>query len=273
MKTRCLIVDDDERSIDLLEVILSDIDGVTVVGKADNGYEALKKAEDLQPDIVFLDIKMPLLDGIQVSERLTKNSQLPLIALVTGHKEYVHDGYAANASAFILKPFKPEDIGQNLERLRKKIRLCKKGMLSSADGVLHVQNSGAAEIAGTYSTPDYVQIETEKGANGFHIRDILFFYAEGRELFMQLVYGKPETIVLQMKDLEEEFVPRSFLRVHYSYLVNTAHIKEIFRIGKRSYCIRMSDSSEYIPISKRYLAQIGGIKKLCAMLKLSLRKD
>ena len=148
MKLKCLIVDDDERSSWLLKTILEEIEDIEVVGIASDGQEALEMAEALQPDIVFMDIVMPGMNGMDASVKLKKGRQLPLVAFVSGYTEYIPLGYDFNGADYILKPFTKETVLPKVERLKERARVIKKSSFEyvCADTDLGKANNSMASI-------------------------------------------------------------------------------------------------------------------------------
>ena len=250
MKFKCLIVDDDERPSWLLKTILEEIEDIKIVGMASSGQEALKMAEVSQPDIVFMDIVMPGMNGMETSKRLTKGRLLPLVAITTGYvNEYVELCYKVNPAAFITKPFDSERISGEVERL-KELVLLYKNILSRC---------ACADI-------DSMPIKTRNCVERFLIPEILFFHSVDRELFMELDYSEPERVMHRMKELEVKFTGHSFIRVHKSYLVNMKHIRSIVSAREKAFHLHVGLEKKTVPISREYIKRVGGINILREML-------
>ncbi|MDD3925374.1 MAG: LytTR family DNA-binding domain-containing protein [bacterium] len=260
MKIRCLIVDDEKKSVNLLKLILEERCDIDVAGQCYDGYEALEKVRELQPDMVFLDIEMPYLGGMDTAERLMLESDPPLVVFVTAHEEYALHSHRVGASGYIVKPYQPDEIFSVVDRLRSNIDTKKevKYYRKNADKL------GFKEIREKYNAPnDYLPVKIKGITKPFHVRDILFFYTEHEKLFMKLENGESLRVMCGMKDMVEQLVDRSFVQVHKSYLVNYMRVREIFSAGKQSYKIRMSDPGKTeVPISRSYLKLAGGIRKL-----------
>ena len=117
---RCLIVDDEEPARARMRRLLAAYPDITVAGEACDGLEALRRIEELRPDLLFLDIELPGLAGFEVLHSLPREVPPPLVIFVTGYDQHALAAFEANALAYLLKPVEPERLAQALERARKR---------------------------------------------------------------------------------------------------------------------------------------------------------
>lgn len=113
----CLIVDDEMPAREELEYLLQDFKGINIVGKATHGIEAINLNEELKPDIIFLDIKMPKINGIEVAERILNSSYAPIIVFVTAYNEFAIKAFEVNAIDYLLKPVSKESLKKIIDNI------------------------------------------------------------------------------------------------------------------------------------------------------------
>ena len=116
---KCLIVDDEEPARARMRRMLAPYPDLEIVGEARDGIEALRKIEELRPDLLFLDIELPGLAGFEVLHSLPRDLPPPLVIFVTGYDQHALAAFEANALAYLLKPVEPERLAQAVDRARK----------------------------------------------------------------------------------------------------------------------------------------------------------
>jgi two-component system LytT family response regulator len=235
-----LIVDDETAARSRLTRLLSAHPEVRIVGEAADGLEAIERIERLRPDLVFLDIQMPGLDGFQVIRGLRPAVPRPLIVFVTGFDRHALEAFEANALAYLLKPVETERLAAVLERAAK---LCEFERLRSEEERL------VADVARTQA-PALQQVVGRKRDRCILLNpdDILYFSAESG-----LLKAKTATdsylVNYQLAELEAALAP-SFFRARRSVLVNLGRVKEIRPYFKSSFLLAMPDAAE-IAVSER----------------------
>ena len=119
MALRCIIVDDELPSLDELSHLLSEMDGIEVLACENNGKKALKSIRKLEPDVAFLDIKMPGLNGFDVAKEVLTFKDPPLIVFATAYDDYAVKAFDINAVDYILKPFSKKRLESTVKRIRQ----------------------------------------------------------------------------------------------------------------------------------------------------------
>ncbi|GEM_PF-980361 len=267
MKFKCLIVDDDARSSWLLKSMLEEIEDIEIAGMASDGEKALEAAETMQPDIVFMDIVMPGMNGMEASVKLKKGKQLPLIALITGYEdEYVKMGYKANATAFIPKPVNSEQLSSEVERLKENVRVIKESSLEYICADIDRLRTNLKE---RLEASEYIRIKIKGEDKHFCVRDIVSFYTEAGYLFMKYGSGKPQRVMPSMKDIVTKMTEHFFVQAHRGFLISIRHISEIEHYGKKAYRIYMDDGS-IVPVGRKYIKTIKGVESLLQVLRKEL---
>lgn len=121
MTIKVLIVDDESLARDELRYLLSQEDEIEVVGEAENGEEALTKIFNLNPDIVFLDIQMPKVDGLTVARTLLDLKKKPFIIFATAYDQHAIHAFEVNAIDYLLKPFDEDRVMKTIEKIKEKL--------------------------------------------------------------------------------------------------------------------------------------------------------
>lgn len=227
-KPHTAVIADDEPLLrhHLNNALAEDWPELDVVALASNGQQALEMVEQHQPDVVFLDIKMPELDGMSVAKRLTKEDHNPHIVFVTAFDEYAVQAFEASAVDYLLKPVSESRLAQCVEKLKTK--------LSSAEPPA---NLGALihqiQQLNTPQLPKYLSwIRASKGEE-IHLialSDVLYFKAEDKyvSLYKQERGKKVEYILrTSLKKLLAQLEPDTFWQVHRSSVVNVSAIDKV----------------------------------------------
>jgi DNA-binding LytR/AlgR family response regulator len=235
-----LIVDDEAAARSRLTRLLSHHPEVEIVGEACDGLQAIECIEHLKPDLVFLDIQMPGLDGFQVLRAIPEGAPRPLIIFVTGYDRHALAAFEANALAYLLKPVEKEQLAQVLERAAK---------LCAFEHLRTDEEQRVAEMSRA-RTPALEQIVACKRDRFVLLNpeEILYFSAENG-----LVKAKTATdsylVNYQLAELEAA-LSQGFFRARRSALVNLRRVKEIRPFFKSSFVLAMPDAAE-IAVSAR----------------------
>jgi len=212
---RCLLVDDEPLAISLMEKHISQLDFLEVIGTCPNALKALETLKKTEVDLMFLDIRMPAISGIDFLKML-KNP--PKVIITTAYREYALDGYDLDIVDYLLKPITFDRFFKSIERF---LRNNNPPMLNSAQPV-------AVESSNIYVKSGYrnVKIETD---------DIL--YMESLKDYVKIVTtGETITTKYRISDMETELAAKGFLRIHRSFIINlkqvTAFTANDVEIGK-----------------------------------------
>jgi DNA-binding LytR/AlgR family response regulator len=202
MILNCLVVDDDALSRTVLEDIINETDLLHLVKSCENAIEAFNILNEEQIDILFLDIEMPKMDGLELVKSI---SPLPQLILVTSHPEYAAESYEYDVTDFIVKPITQARFIKAVDKARKKLESKKASISSSGESIFIKTDSRL------------VQLNTD---------EILFIEALGNYMRIYSAKGK-HTILSTMKDMESKLPTTNFARVHRSFIVNVNKIDSI----------------------------------------------
>jgi two-component system, LytTR family, response regulator len=242
-RLRSLVIDDEPNARMRLRRLLTDEERIEVIGEAKDGLEAVTEIQRLQPDLVFLDVQMPGLDGFETLKALSAELTLPLIIFVTGFHEHAMAAFEANAIAYLLKPIEPERLREMVERAWR----------------LQNFSGDRAQVADqmhrlTASVPrNFRQIVARK-LDRFLLLDpieILYFYIDHGIVRART---KEDTVWVnyQLGDLEQGLSEFNFFRAHRSSLVNLRHVREIKPSPRSSFLLVLDDGAKTeIEVSER----------------------
>lgn len=237
MSIRTLIVDDEPLARERIRDLLIEEAEMEVVGEAWNGEEAVSAILELQPDLVFLDIQMPRLDGFGVLERIGPG-RMPPTVFVTAFDEFAVRAFEAHALDYLLKPFTIERFASTLARVR---RARGSGLDNSLEQRLRDLLSGIDGPAKTYRQRFIIR-------SGPKLRfiapdEVNWIAAEGN--YVRLHTGKQSHLLrTSMGQLQDELDPKMFVRIHRSTIVNIRRIRELESVFQGEYVLRLEDGTK-----------------------------
>jgi two-component system LytT family response regulator len=246
MKT--LIVDDEPIARRILRDELEHFPEVTVVGEAGDGKEALQRIEELGPDLVFLDLQMPVMSGFEVVQNL--GGHMPMVVIVTAFDEHAIRAFEAGAIDYLLKPVSQSRLQRCVERAAN---------LQGKPGEIEASVRSIAAFADS-STPARRKKVVGKDGGDYLILDadeVLAFQAE-REL-VWIITSKQRLLATQnLRAIEDRLKEPEFQRVHRNAIVNVSHIRKMSALSSQRWLITLSNSLQLV-VSKRQAHNIRAI--------------
>jgi two-component system LytT family response regulator len=240
-KIRALIVDDEELARQIICEMLKLHPEIELIGECANGFEAVKAVSEINPDLVFLDIQMPKLDGFEVLELI--GDQVAVV-FVTAYDEHALRAFEVNAVDYVLKPFRAERFEAALERAKQRIG---KTQLTSPEKL-----SAAAREPGQYAE----RIVVKDGTRVQIIPVAKLDYAEAQDDYVSLASGGKKFLKQQtISSLEASLNPGSFVRVHRSCIVNLERVTRLEPYGKDTHVVILSDGAR-LPVSRAGLTRL-----------------
>jgi two-component system, LytTR family, response regulator len=252
---RAVIVDDEELARQLLREYLWEAGGVEVVAECGDGFDAVKSIGELKPDLVFLDVQMPKLDGFEVLELIEPSFNVgppPSVIFVTAYDQYAMRAFEANAVDYLLKPFRLDRFKKALERARERMQARPAGAGLTATGLAPIDLAAAARPPG-----QAVERLVVRDGSKVHIIPIAKLdYVEAQDDYAALhserkSYLKQQTIA----SLETQLDPQRFVRIHRSYIVNLERIARIEPYAKDSRVAVLRDGTQ-LPVSRLGYAKL-----------------
>lgn len=247
-----ILVDDEQLALEELSYLLKEFPDVEILGAGRNGLEAVKLIENLEPDVVFLDVQMPGLDGFAVIQRLLeKNITLPHFILATAYDQYAIEAFRWEALDYLLKPIEKERLAVAVERARKAVS--EKTKVPQGD--LPVPKGVAQRT----------KLLVRSNNRNFIVdaQDVVYATIDDGLITVVATNVEGESNYRTIEELQSNLDPDTFWRVHRSFLVNIHRIKEVIPWFKSSFQLRMDDKKQSeIPVSRVQT------KRLRALLKL-----
>jgi two-component system LytT family response regulator len=245
MKYRTVLVDDEPLALERLQRLLEAHDDlIEVAGTAEGGAEAVTIINRLRPDLVFLDVQMPELNGFDVLERLEFT---PLIIFSTAYDQYALKAFEAHSVDYLLKPVDPRRLKAALEKL---VRLSGTGI-----GDLRQRIEKTLETLERHST-HRIQVRSGDRIRLVPISGVLFFRASDKYVEVHSNSGM-HLIAKSLSQLESELPENDFIRIHRSVIVNLNFIDEIVREAPDTYYVRMLDTKKTeLPVSRRFRSRL-----------------
>jgi two-component system LytT family response regulator len=230
---RVIIVDDEHLARGVLREYLADHSGIEIVAECANGFEAVKAIGELQPDLVFLDIQMPKLDGFEVVELAGARTRY---VFVTAYDQFALKAFEVRAIDYLLKPFSRERLAQALASARSRA--------TPAEQVAAVAQDAARRHG------PLERIMVRDGARVHVVPASTIDWIEAQDDYVQIsAGGRTHLKNGRMAELEQGLDPSLFLRVHRSYIVNVGAIERIEAATRDSWCAVLKDGKR-VPVSR-----------------------
>lgn len=247
-----ILIDDEQLAREELSYLLKEFSDVEILGVGRNGLEALKLIENLEPDVVFLDVQMPGLDGFGVIQKLREqNVPLPHFILATAYDQYAIEAFRWEALDYLLKPIEKERLAVALERARKAVS--EKTRTPQQEPALPKPAAQRTKLLVRSNNRNFI----------VDAQDVIYATIEDGLITVVASNVEGESNYRTIEELQSNLDPDTFWRVHRSFLVNIHRIKEVIPWFKSSFQLRMDDKKQSeIPVSRVQT------KRLRALLKL-----
>jgi two-component system response regulator LytT len=247
-----ILVDDEKLASEELAYQLKEFPDIDVIATASNGLEALKLIQDLEPDLVFLDVQMPGLDGMGVIRKLREQDiPLPYFVMATAYDQYAVEAFRWEALDYVLKPVDKERLTVAVERVRKAV----------SDKTKVVQPEPVSPKPALQRS----KLLVRSNQRNFIVdaQDVVYATIDDGLITVVASNLEGQSNYRTIEELQSNLDPDTFWRVHRSYLVNIHRIKEVIPWFKSSFQLRMDDKKQTeIPVSRVQT------KRLRALLKL-----
>ncbi|MCW8854773.1 MAG: LytTR family DNA-binding domain-containing protein [Gammaproteobacteria bacterium] len=241
-----LIVDDEPLARQRLAGLVQNLDGYTQCADASNGHETLKLVQELKPDIILLDIRMPGMDGLEVARHLNKLSKPPAIIFTTAFSDHALQAFEAHAIDYLVKPIKQERLQEALKAARRLTRP-QLQQINQSDATDNMRNNICVKVRGSLEL--------------IPVSDIHYFLADQK--YVTLKTSEHEHLIEEsLKSLEDEF-GHLFTRIHRNALVANQYITGMEKNNDGHHVIVLQNIEDRLEISRRHLPLVR--KKIKAM--------
>jgi len=226
---KVLICEDEPLAVRALREYLKDLDWIEIVGDVRNGSDAVRLIQKLEPDLVFLDVRMPGLTGLEVLETITHHTA---IIFTTAHDEYALSAFEFGALDYLVKPFGKDRLMESLDRVR--VRLVGEGVAGKP---------GREDPGSSYSSRLFAQ--HRGGIVPIPVDQIVRIDAISGGVSM-VTAGGTFSSDASLGEVQERLNPKEFIRIHRSHMVNLSHVAKIEKYDERRYLIRLDDGSRIV---------------------------
>ena len=248
---KTLVVDDEPIARKVLREELELFPDVVVVGEAENGADALRHIEELAPDLVFLDLEMPLMGGFEVIRKLSGHA-LPVIVMVTAYNQHAIEAFEAGAVDYLLKPVQQSRLEKAVDRAR------------SLQGRGRERAENAAKLSEALVPGNIPRVRKIVGRSSdeyflLDINEILAFQADGEVVW--IVTSKTRYLATQsLRAIEARLKNLPFQRVHRNAIVNVNHVRKLSSMSSQRWLLTLSNSQELM-VSKRQAHSVRNMLK------------
>ena len=234
---KCLIVDDEALARQRLRSMIGELEGLEVCGEAANGRDALLQCEALAPDLVFLDIRMPVMDGLEAARHLAAGERPPAVVFTTAYEEHALEAFETHALDYLLKPVRRERLLAAVERVRR---------------LGHGQAAPAAMLES--AARSHICARVRGSLQLMPIEGIRYFQADNKYVTAR---DAEQALLIEdaLKTLEEEF-PDRFVRIHRNALVAKAYVKALEKDAEGRCLVVLEGVEEKLEVSRRHAPEL-----------------
>lgn len=245
MVMKALIVDDEYPARMELRYHLGQFEDLEVIGEATNAREALRLIEALEYDVIFLDVQMPGMTGVDLAKQLRSRPQAPKVVFVTAYENYAVPAFEIRAVDYLLKPIEPQRLAETIQRLRE-------------------SNPAPVAAAVEEKKPglSFLLAEKEEKQRPLALNEVIYIFSEGYNVFVQTQTERLQ-VRYTLQELTEKLPADQFFRCHRSYVVNLFQVKEISPYFNGAYILKMKDKDHSEVLVSR--ANVKRLKELFSM--------
>lgn len=243
---KAIIVDDEQPARNRLRLMIEELDAdITVIGEASDGKEAIGMVRNEKPDLLFLDIQMPVLDGFDVIDLL--GEECPPVIFVTAYDEYAIKAFDVHAVDYLLKPVRKERLEESVKRITENNRV--ESMKESVRNLRETREPSPRRVL------QKIPVNYKQEIRLIDHDEILWFEADGKLTWVHTKEGKKYRTDFSLGDLEDRLAATSFVRIHRSSIANLDFVKKIEPWFKGGYRITLSDGTD-LDVARRRVSEL-----------------
>lgn len=271
MKIKALLVDDESPARKELRYLLKSVEDVQIVGEAENALEAMELIDNVDYSVIFLDINMPGLNGIELARKLSNSPDPPAVIFTTAHEEFAFDAFSVHAYDYLLKPIHPKRLDEALNTVRKRLKPVSQSPQTA--------QAPTSPVSSPIAVPENKTEPEKEDVNELRPLEVIAAEYNGKTILIRPeeivyistdkdnVYVKTEGEFLltryTLRELESRLDSRTFFRTHRCYLVNIKKMRELIPYFNGTYTVVVQDKEKSeVPVSRtqaRKLKEILGI--------------
>lgn len=238
MMRTCIVADDEPLARSRMQRLLARIDGLQLLGTAENGEEALQLAKEVAPDIVFLDIQMPIMDGLQAARCMIEQlDTAPAVVFCTAYNDFAVQAFDVSAVAYLVKPVAEDDLQRALDRATRLSQL-------QLSAVLEEQNK-----------PSCVTVFRDGGLEKLEINRVVYFRSEDKCIWAGIDSGDEILVDEVLKQLEAKYA-ENFVRAHRNSLINKTFLKRLSKDSEGKPQVELRNHTRCFAVSRRHLNDV-----------------
>nr|WP_162990721.1 LytTR family DNA-binding domain-containing protein [Maliibacterium massiliense] len=230
MAIGCIVADDQADMRRLVCRVLEKTEGFTLLAEAQNGAEALRLFEEKRPDVLFLDVEMPDITGIEVARQVQDIAPKTSVVFITAHEVYRKEAFEVYAVDYLVKPFELERLRGTLARILE--------WNKQHEAVLQ------APVTPRPRTLEKIMLKGREGVTVLDLNDILLIQREDRQTVFYTVGGGRCTSSDTLSELENRLPHDRFFRTHKSYIINLDYISNIYPYGRWTYIVKLKGTTQ-----------------------------
>lgn len=233
---RVVIADDEPGMRQIERKIIQKVDGFTLMGEATNGRELLELVDKYHPQLVFLDVEMPEMTGVEAARSIQDTNPQTVLVFATAHDDYMADAFEVYAFDYLIKPFKLDRVMKTLERARDRILRKAQEQDEPIPALPAVPKSKA--VGGR------LMLRHREGINFINRDDILLIQRENRATVLYLMGGGRFETSDSLTEIESRLGSAMFFRCHKSYIINLNYIQSITPYGRWTYILKLEGTKQ-----------------------------
>ena len=248
---KAIIVEDEFPAREELKYFINNFSKIEILNEFDNGVEVLKFIQENTVDVIFLDINIPLLDGMLLARTINNFKIKPKVVFITAYKEHAVDAFELEAFDYILKPYSDDRMISMLNKLER-----------SVTSTVNIENKLNEEKKLVQkSNVSTISLWKNDKLRVININDIYYCEARERET---IVYTKDSEYIVKVaiKEFEKNLNDSLFFKTHRSYIVNTSKINEIIPWFNNTYKLKLNDINSEIPVSRSKIKDFRNIMNI-----------
>lgn len=239
---RCIVIDDEKPARQEIKYLIGQISDFEIVGEGENGIDAVNLIHSYYPDVVFCDINMPLLNGVDVAKVLVKKNIETQFIFVTAYDEYAIEAFELSALDYLLKPVKDDRFHQTIKKVRERLE-GKIPNLSPMDQLFHNFNR-------TAKVPNQLCLYREGLLYPVKADEVVYIHTEDKMVYFHTHKGVFESSKA-LSEIEDLLPEQNFFKCHRSYIINMNCIESVIPWFNRTYRIKLIGFDEEIPVSRK----------------------
>lgn len=231
---KTLIIDDESLARDRLRRLLTVHNDIfQVIGEAQNGQEGQQLVDTLRPDLIFLDIEMPLLNGFEMLRKLT---HLPIVIFATAYDQYAIQAFEENSIDYLLKPILEDRLERTVQKLQR---------FERESEMAGIQAQSIQQLLQKLQTPKTITgipVQIGDKIRLIPLNEATYFVADGKYVYLYTLDGHQHLVDYTLSTLDHK-LPEQFVRIHKSYIVNTNFIKQFEKYFRGRYILHLTDKA------------------------------